>query len=107
RIRSLAAAHRSVRHRGSQRMPRPARTDAQGARVMYRLVALDLDGTVIGKDRRITKPVRTAVATAQARDVCVTLVTGRMFRGALRYAQQLSPAGFRLPLFCANRSLRS
>jgi Cof subfamily protein (haloacid dehalogenase superfamily) len=69
---------------------------------MYRLLALDLDGTVIGKDRRITNPVRTAVAAAQARDVCVTLVTGRMFRGALRYAQQLS---LRNPLVCYQGAL--
>src|SRR5713101_5382004 len=91
-----------VGRRGSQRMPRPARRDAQGARVMYRLLALDLDGTVIGKDRRITNPVRTAVAAAQARDVCVTLVTGRMFRGALHYAQQLS---LRNPLICYQGAL--
>src|SRR5262245_11597985 len=70
-------------------MPRPARTDAEGARMTYRLLALDLDGTVIGKDLRLTDPVRTAVAAAQARGVFVTLVTGRMFRGALRFAQQL------------------
>ena len=69
---------------------------------MYRLLALDLDGTVIGKDRRVTDPVRAAVAAAQARNVCVTLVTGRMFRTALPFAKQL---GLRDPLICYNGAL--
>ena len=69
---------------------------------MYRLLALDLDGTVIGKDLRVTDPVRTAVAAAQARDVSVTLVTGRMFRSALPFAQQLS---LRDPLICYQGAL--
>jgi Cof subfamily protein (haloacid dehalogenase superfamily) len=69
---------------------------------MYRLLALDLDGTVIGKDLRITDPVRTAVAAAQATGLCVTLVTGRMFRAALPFAQQLS---LRDPLICYQGAL--
>ena len=69
---------------------------------MYRLLALDLDGTVLGKDVRVTDPVRAAVAAAQARDVYVTLATGRMFRSALPFARQL---GLRAPLICYQGAL--
>lgn len=60
-----------------------------------RLVALDLDGTLIGDDLRL--PPRT-VATIRAvveRGVHVALVTGRMTSSALPYAREL---GLRAPL---------
>ena len=64
--------------------------------MIYQLLALDLDGTLIGKDHpRITVPVREAVRAAQARGVYLTLATGRMFRAAFPFAQQL---GLRDPL---------
>jgi Cof subfamily protein (haloacid dehalogenase superfamily) len=69
---------------------------------MYKLLALDLDGTVIGKDLRVTDPVRTAVASAQAGGVYITLATGRIFRSALTFAQQL---GLRDPLICYQGAL--
>jgi len=70
--------------------------------VTYRLLALDLDGTVMGKDLRITDAVRAAVAAAQAGGAYVTLATGRVFRSALPFAQQL---GLREPLICAQGAL--
>jgi Cof subfamily protein (haloacid dehalogenase superfamily) len=70
--------------------------------VTYRLLALDLDGTVIGKDLRVTEPVRAAVAAAQASGVYVTLATGRVFRSALPFARQL---GLRDPLICYQGAL--
>ena len=69
---------------------------------MYQLLALDLDGTVIGKDLRVTDPVRAAVASAQASDVYITLATGRIFRSALTFAKQL---GLRDPLICYQGAL--
>ena len=64
----------------------------------YRLLALDVDGTVAGKDRRVSAVVRAAVAAARERDVHVTLATGREFRSASRFARDLGLSG---PLICA------
>ncbi|HWQ11308.1 MAG TPA: Cof-type HAD-IIB family hydrolase [Roseiflexaceae bacterium] len=63
----------------------------------YRLLALDLDGTVMGKDLAIAPEVRAAVAAAQERGVHVTIATGRMFFAALPYAQEL---GIATPIIC-------
>ena len=60
-----------------------------------RLVALDIDGTLIGDDLIIGPRTRAAVAAARARGVAVSLVTGRMVSSALRYAREL---GLRDPL---------
>lgn len=60
---------------------------------MYRLLALDLDGTVVTRERRITEPVRRAVAEAQAAGVYVTVATGRVFRTALPFARELGLGG--------------
>jgi len=83
-------------------MSGPARTVAGRTHFTYQLLALDLDGTVIGKDRRVTDPVRAAVAAAQASGVYITLATGRVFRTALPFAQQL---GLRDPLICYQGAL--
>ncbi|MDH7485041.1 MAG: Cof-type HAD-IIB family hydrolase [Anaerolineae bacterium] len=63
----------------------------------YRLLVLDLDGTVMGDDQRIRPAVREAVRRAQAAGVAVTLATGRGFDAALSYARQL---GITVPLIC-------
>lgn len=83
-------------------MSGPSRTIGRRTRVTYQLLALDLDGTVIGKDRRVTDPVRAAVAAAQASGVYITLATGRIFRTTLPFAQQL---GLRDPLICYQGAL--
>ena len=65
--------------------------------VGIRLVALDLDGTLVGDDLELRPRVRAAVAAAQARGVAVTIVTGRMFRAARPFAQALGIDG---PMVC-------
>lgn len=62
-----------------------------------KLVALDLDGTLVGEDLTIRPRVRDAIARMQACGVQGCIVTGRMFRSALPYARRL---GFDLPLVC-------
>ena len=62
-----------------------------------RLVALDLDGTILGADLQISEMVKVAVAKAQAQGVFVTLATGRAFRSALPFAEELA---LRTPLIC-------
>lgn len=68
----------------------------------YRLVALDLDGTVMGADLRIPGTVLEAVAVAQGRGVRVTLATGRTFGSTLPFAERL---GIREPLICYQGAL--
>lgn len=62
-----------------------------------RLVALDLDGTLIGEDLVLRPRVRETVARARARGVAVTIVTGRMFAAARPFVQALEIAG---PVVC-------
>jgi len=62
-----------------------------------RLVALDLDGTLVGEDLTIRPRVREAIAAAQQRGVCVTIVTGRMFAATKPYARELGITG---PIVC-------
>jgi hypothetical protein len=74
----------------------------RGGQVAYRLVALDLDGTVMGADLRIPGAVLEAVAAAQAAGVRVTLATGRTFGSTLPFAERL---GIREPLICYQGAL--
>ena len=53
------------------------------------LIALDIDGTLIGDDLMISPDTRAAVRAATERGVHVSLVTGRMVSSALRFAREL------------------
>lgn len=64
---------------------------------MIRLVALDLDGTLVGRDLVVRARVRAAVRSAQSAGVMVTIVTGRMFAAARPFAQTLGITG---PIVC-------
>jgi hypothetical protein len=58
-----------------------------------RLIALDIDGTIIGDDHEIAERTIAAVRGAMERDVAVSLVTGRMVSSAMRFAQDLGLTG--------------
>jgi Cof subfamily protein (haloacid dehalogenase superfamily) len=58
-----------------------------------RLIALDIDGTLIGDDLTIGHRTRAAVRGAVDRDVAVSLVTGRMVSSAMRFADELGLTG--------------
>jgi Cof subfamily protein (haloacid dehalogenase superfamily) len=65
---------------------------------VIRLLALDLDGTLMLEDEQVISPrVRHAIATAQEHGVTATLATGRMFDVALGFAHDL---GITAPLIC-------
>jgi Cof subfamily protein (haloacid dehalogenase superfamily) len=57
------------------------------------LIALDIDGTLIGDDLAIGPDTRAAVTAAMDRGVHVSLVTGRMVSSALRFARELGLTG--------------
>ncbi|MCP4517419.1 MAG: HAD family phosphatase [Delftia sp.] len=63
----------------------------------YRLLACDLDGTLMSEQTIIHAPVRRALAAAQARGIAVTLATGRSFATTLPFARDLDIS---LPLIC-------
>ncbi len=55
----------------------------------YKLVALDLDGTLLSNDKTIAGSTVELIQQAKRNGVRFTIATGRMSRGALRYAQEL------------------
>lgn len=63
----------------------------------YRLLALDLDGTLLDRRMEITPAVKAAVAAAQAQGVIVTIATGRTFRATMPYVETLGLHG---PVIC-------
>ncbi|MEO5885285.1 MAG: Cof-type HAD-IIB family hydrolase [Candidatus Limnocylindrales bacterium] len=58
-----------------------------------RLIALDIDGTIIDDSLEIGPRTRAAIRAAMDRDVAVSLVTGRMVMSAMRFARELSLTG--------------
>lgn len=54
-----------------------------------RLVALDLDGTLLTEDHRLSPAIEAAVASARDRGYLVTLATNRMETSALYFARRL------------------
>jgi Cof subfamily protein (haloacid dehalogenase superfamily) len=59
------------------------------------LIALDLDGTLIGDDLQLRDRTTAAIRAAIERGVSVSIVTGRMATSALRFAREL---GMRDPI---------
>ena len=59
------------------------------------LIALDLDGTLVGDDLLLRERTKAAIAAAIERGVAVSIVTGRMATSALRFAREL---GIRDPI---------
>jgi Cof subfamily protein (haloacid dehalogenase superfamily) len=67
-----------------------------------RLIALDLDGTLLDSRGHVSERNRAAIAEARARGVGVALVTGRRFRDARPVALEL---GLDIPLVAHNGAL--
>jgi len=64
-----------------------------------RLIAVDIDGTLLNPEFKISETDLTALRNAHAEGIEVILVTGRRHTFALPIAQQL---GFDLWLICSN-----
>jgi hydroxymethylpyrimidine pyrophosphatase-like HAD family hydrolase len=60
----------------------------------YRLLALDLDGTLLNAEREIPEANRLAIEAAVRAGVVVALVTGRRFPSVRRYVEPLGPETF-------------
>ncbi len=55
----------------------------------YQLLAIDLDGTLLGDDLVISDRTKQAIKKAKAAGVKVVIATGRMYCSALPYAEEL------------------
>lgn len=66
------------------------------------MVAIDIDGTLINNDMKLTLPTRQAIARARQQGIKVSLATGRCFHSAKNYADRLN---LDIPLICANGAL--
>ncbi|MEH2296720.1 Cof-type HAD-IIB family hydrolase [Nostoc sp.] len=72
-----------------------ASTDHQAAAKDIKLLVLDIDGTIAGESNTVSTGVKQAIIAAQARGIQVAIATGRMYRSALRFHQEI---GSILPL---------
>jgi Cof subfamily protein (haloacid dehalogenase superfamily) len=68
----------------------------------FELIALDLDGTLVGEDLIVAARTRRVLQCAMDQGCCVTIATGRGFPPALRFAQDL---GLNAPLICYQGAL--
>lgn len=62
-----------------------------------RLVAFDVDGTLVGRDLSISPETKSAVAAMRDAGIAGCLVTGRMYRSSLPFARELR---LDAPLIC-------
>lgn len=62
-----------------------------------KLVAFDLDGTLIGRDLTLSPRVRAAVARMLDAGIAGCVATGRMYRASVPFAREL---GFDAPIVC-------
>lgn len=67
-----------------------------------RIIAMDLDGTLVKGQQGVTHRVRKAIEAARGTGIEVTIATGRMFRSARRFADELQVT---LPIICYQGSL--
>jgi Cof subfamily protein (haloacid dehalogenase superfamily) len=61
----------------------PASTDR------IKLLIVDIDGTIAGKSNQVSTRVKQAISAAQAQGVRVGIATGRMYKSALRFHQEI------------------
>lgn len=66
---------------------------------MYRLVAIDLDGTLLNMDKEISERNKKAISQAMEKGVKVVVCSGRVYTGARLYAKEI---GSRDPIIACN-----
>ena len=76
--------------------------DRQDGALSYRVVALDIDGTIVGPDLVLSPRLRAAVTAAQAAGAIVLLATGRILSSALKFSRALDVRG---PLVCCQGAI--
>ena len=57
---------------------------------MYKLIAIDMDGTLLTEDKKITTKTKDAIKTASNLGVKIVLTTGRPIQGIKQYLEELN-----------------
>ncbi len=68
----------------------------------YRLLALDIDGTLVNSEHALTEPVRQAILRAKQAGLEVVLATGRRYSRTLPLVK---PLGLHVPVITASGAL--
>jgi hypothetical protein len=63
---------------------------ATSSKLDIRLVVVDIDGTISGRSNTVSRPVRQALQQARDQGVAIGIATGRMFRSAQRFQQEIA-----------------
>ena len=58
--------------------------------MQYKLLALDIDGTLVNSEGKITPRVRQAIRNAVDAGCHVMLATGRFYRGMIKIQEELA-----------------
>lgn len=56
---------------------------------MYKLIALDMDGTLLTTDKRVSERNKAAIKKAEAKGVKIVLASGRPLIGLIKYLKEL------------------
>lgn len=72
---------------------------------MYKLIALDMDGTLLNSQGQISPRTHAAIQAARARGVTVVLASGRPLEGMSRYLVELGLTGQDDYVICYNGAL--
>jgi hydroxymethylpyrimidine pyrophosphatase-like HAD family hydrolase len=78
---------------------------AEEQKLKYKLIALDLDGTTLTTDKKITETTASAIHHAYARGATICVASGRMPYRIMGYASQL-PALFYAAAFSGGCAFR-
>jgi len=68
----------------------------------YKLIALDLDGTLLNEQSQISPRTRAVIREVVNNGVAVTIATGRVFQSAEYYAQEME---LNIPLICCDGAM--
>ena len=67
-----------------------------------KLIAIDLDGTLLSSEKTISEANLTALRAAVARGVYVVLASGRSYSNAMDFSEAIAKGQ---PLICANGAM--
>ncbi len=70
-------------------MNRNVNVDIKGGIHMYKIIALDMDGTLLTSDKKISEKTKEALKKAEEKGIKVVLASGRPLEGITRYLEEL------------------
>ena len=56
---------------------------------MYKLIALDMDGTLLKGDNTISQETKKAINLAKEKGIKIVITTGRPIQGVMNYLEEL------------------